>query len=172
MGFIKAQVFTWHLFSFGGFIFDPTGQLKSREKSSMLENGPWYWKTHVSKGKVGAFASYRTCTRNWSGLWTPVSTRSLSAFGRYLAHQTFAADTWIRVSYWGWMPSEAGPSSHLRQMLDSHPEELAWGVVDTRKTGLCTVAWHPGILREKKDQNRKSFEDGKEMMKWLDGNSL
>merc|ERR1719472_667549 len=64
---------TWHLFSFGGFIFDPTGQLKSREKSSMLENGP--------------------CTRNWSGLWTPVSTRSLSAFGRYLAHQTFAADT-------------------------------------------------------------------------------
>ena len=54
------------------------------------------------------FASYWTCTRNWSGLWTPVSTRSLSAFGRYLAHQTFAADTWNRVKYihLKWMSSK------------------------------------------------------------------
>ena len=69
----KTWKFTWHLFSFGGFMFDPIGQLKSLEKSSMLENGPW--------------------TRNWSGEWTPVRTRSLRAFGRYLAHHTFAAET-------------------------------------------------------------------------------
>ena len=46
----KRSFSTWHLFSCGGFIFDPTGQLKSREKSSMLENGPCSWKTHVNEG--------------------------------------------------------------------------------------------------------------------------
>ena len=48
----KAYKFTWHLFSFGGFIFDPTGQLKSREKSSMLENGPWNWKRWSAKARL------------------------------------------------------------------------------------------------------------------------
>ena len=56
-----------------GFIGLPTGQPKSVENSCMLEKGPR--------------------TRNISGAWTPVSTRSFKAFGRYFAHQTFAALT-------------------------------------------------------------------------------
>ena len=108
----KRSFSTWHLFSCGGFIFDPTGQLKSREKSSMLENGPCSWKTDVNEGKnKRLFLAFLrlSWTRNWSGLWTPVRTRSFSAFGRYLAHQTFAAETFkntMVMRFGWWIPSK------------------------------------------------------------------
>lgn len=56
---------------FLGFILEPTGQLKSRENSSMFDNGPR--------------------TRNSPGLWNPVVIRSFIASGRYLLHQLLAA---------------------------------------------------------------------------------
>lgn len=56
---------------FLGFIFEPRGQLKSFENSSMLESGPR--------------------TRNLPGLWKPVVMRSFIASGLYLLHQVFAA---------------------------------------------------------------------------------
>ena len=118
MNIIKYKfVLTWHFLLFGGFINEPLGQLKSREKSSMLENGPCSWKTHVNEGKNKRLflAFWRlSCTRNWSGLWTPVRTRSFSAFGRYLAHQTFAAETFkntMVMRFGWWIPSKVPSES-------------------------------------------------------------
>ena len=61
---------TLHLDSSAGFIFDPTGQLKSLAKPAMLEKAPW--------------------TLNWSGEWVPVTTESLRAWGLDLEHHTLA----------------------------------------------------------------------------------
>lgn len=68
---------TAHFFS--GFIFEPKGQLKSLENSSMFERGP--------------------STRNLPGLWKPVVIRSFIASGLYLLHQVFAA--LIQNNCWG-----------------------------------------------------------------------
>ena len=62
---------TLHFFPPAGFIFDPTGQLKSAVNSSILENGPW--------------------TLNWGGECTPVVTNLSMACGLYFEHQTVAA---------------------------------------------------------------------------------
>ena len=62
---------TWHFAR--GFMGLPKGHWKSRANSAMFEKGPR--------------------TRNMSGAWTPVNTRSFNAFGLYLAHQTLAALT-------------------------------------------------------------------------------
>lgn len=61
---------TLHLFR--GFILEPSGQLKSSEKYSMLLNGP--------------------CTLKFPGEWYPVSTLNLRASGRCLEHHVLAAE--------------------------------------------------------------------------------
>lgn len=61
---------TSHLFS--EFMGEPRGQLKSREKSLMFDNGP--------------------STRNWAGECTPVVILIFIDSGRYTEHQVCAAE--------------------------------------------------------------------------------
>ena len=83
---------------------DPSGQLKSLEKSFMFENGPR--------------------TRNWPGEWTPVRTLLSKALGLYLEHQTLAALTQKSCLVLSWRPGRVF-SSPLRLTQRSESENNA-----------------------------------------------